>query len=222
MASNIKKRAKITKDEMLDKVTDSPIGKIVPGEKKYYKRGKGKGNVKVEYHTEVDENAEASKEMKMTAEEMKVKAWDKRRYNRDGTLNEKRSKSYVRPDIAEENKENPEQSFASIDAYRSEQQNVADQVEGAEGKPKEAEDSYTKKKGPLEKRNDYMRMEGMVNTVGRMQGDMSPEADSFYSESNPVQKQSPNPVGQKLKAWNRKRKAKGLFGQKSRTIKAEF
>ena len=214
MASNIKKRAKITKDEMLDKITDSPIGKVVPGKKKYYKRGKGKGNVKVEFHTEVDENAEASKEMKMTAEEMKVKTWDKRRYNRDGTLNENRSKTYVRPDIAEENKENPEKSFASIDAYRSEQQNVASEGD----KPK------AKKKGPLEKRNDYMRMEGMVNTIGRMQGDMSPDSNSFYAESNPVQKQeSPGPkIGEKLKKWNEKRKAKGLFGNKKRTIKAQF
>tara|TARA_R100000951_G_C2618799_1_gene173723 strand:+ start:148 stop:684 length:537 start_codon:yes stop_codon:yes gene_type:complete len=178
---------------MKNNETDSPFNKVVTGKDKKYKMGKAKGKTKKTYITDIDENEKDP--------DLVVLASKTTKYRRDGS--KKWEDSYTRDD---------DQSMANIEQYEKEKQNIAE-----EGKKPEA-----KKKGPLEKRNDYMRMEGMVNTIGKMQGDMSPDSNSFYAESNPVQKQeSPGPkIGEKLKKWNENRKSKGLFGQKK--IKAKF
>ncbi len=177
---------------MKNNETDSPFNKIVEGKEKKYKMGKAKGKTKKTYITDIDENE--------TDADKKVLSQKTTKYRRDGS--KKRETTYTRDD---------QQSLANIEQYEKEQEALAN-----EGKKPEA-----KKKGPLEKRNDYMRMEGMVNTIGKMQGDMSPDSNSFYAESNPVQKQeSPGPkIGEKLKKWNDNRKAKGLFGQKVKKAK---
>lgn len=180
---------------MKNNQTESPFNKIVEGKEKKYKMGKAKGKTKKTYITDIDESETNPDAMVLSQKTTK--------YRRDGS--KKRETTYTRDD---------NQSMANIEQYEKEKEALAN-----EDKKPEA-----KKKGPLEKRNDYMRMEGMVNTIGRMQGDMSPDSNSFYAESNPVQKQeSPGPgIGEKLKKWNEKRKAKGLFGNKKRTVKAKF
>jgi hypothetical protein len=205
-----RKKAKLSRKDMMDQIHMSPVGKIVEGKEKTYKFGKAKGNTKKTYTTDVDENAPKGSDP--------VKAQIITKYRRDGSI--KNEKTYERE----------EGDLASVRAYEESKNNVASGSEDPEKKPKkvghllskegkvndstrgmagsmikmlgETKGSTLYKKKQLDPMSDgkpgyhrqdfvNLKKEGMITDTSPVQGDASEDGPSYDTE-NPMMKRKKN------------------------------